>query len=331
MSSGKASVAARGMLLQRTGKRKKHDGASAAKGKRSKLLRDGGGLDSPAAKALDRTWRDKPTFMGWLCTVDHKAIGLRFIVTALLFFLAAGILGGLMRHQLAIPARTLVGPDLYNQIFTMHGTTMMFLFAVPVMQGMAVYLVPLMVGTRNTAFPRMTACAYWLYLIGGLIFFTAFFFNTGADAGWVAYVPLAGPQFGIGKRADFWNMLITYSEAMGLMVAVDIATVILKMRAPGMSLLRMPLFAWASLVTAVMIIFAMPTVMLAANLVQLDRMVATHFFNPAEGGDVLQIVLPTVEDWRVRDGFKRRLTAAVGDVVLLVAGDDQDWAFDFLQ
>ena len=287
MSSGKASVAARGMLLQRTGKRKKHDGASAAKGKRSKLLRDGGGLDSPAAKALDRTWRDKPTFMGWLCTVDHKAIGLRFIVTALLFFLAAGILGGLMRHQLAIPARTLVGPDLYNQIFTMHGTTMMFLFAVPVMQGMAVYLVPLMVGTRNTAFPRMTACAYWLYLIGGLIFFTAFFFNTGADAGWFAYVPLAGPQFGIGKRADFWNMLITYSEAMGLMVAVDIATVILKMRAPGMSLLRMPLFAWASLVTAVMIIFAMPTVMLAANLVQLDRMVATHFFNPAEGGDVL--------------------------------------------
>src|SRR5207244_12387445 len=113
--------------------------------------------------------------------VDHKAIGLRFVVTALFFFLAAGILGGLMRHQLAIPARTLVGPDLYNQIFTMHGTTMMFLFAVPVMQGMAVYLVPLMVGTRNTAFPRMTACAYWLYVMGGLLFFGAFALNTGAD------------------------------------------------------------------------------------------------------------------------------------------------------
>src|SRR5204862_3943037 len=130
--------------------------------------------------------------------------------------------------------------------------------AVPIMHGFAVSFVPLRVGTRNTAFPRMTACAYWIYLIGGLTFFAAFAFNTGADAGWFAYVPLAGPEYGIGKRADFWNMLVNFTEAMGLMVAVDIATVILKMRAPGMSLRRMPLFVWASLVTAVMIIFAMP-------------------------------------------------------------------------
>jgi cytochrome c oxidase subunit 1 len=253
--------------------------------KRGEMLRDGGGWDSPAAKALEHTWSDKPGLVGWLSTIDHKAIGRRFIVTALGFFLAAGILGGLMRHQLSKPDNTLIGPDLYNQIFTMHGTTMMFLFAVPMMQGMAVYLVPLMVGTRNTAFPRMTACAYWVYLIGGLTLFTGFFFNTGADAGWFAYVPLAGPEYGIGKRSDFWNVLVNFTEAMGLMVAVDIATVILKMRAPGMSLRRMPLFVWASLVTALMIIFAMPTVMLGANLVQLDRMVGTHFFNPAEGGD----------------------------------------------
>jgi cytochrome c oxidase subunit 1 len=163
----------------------------------------------------------------------------------------------------------------------------MFLFAVPVMQGMALYLVPLMVGTRNTAFPRMSSCAYWLYLLGGLTLFVGFFIDTGPDAGWFMYVPLAGPQFGLGKRADFWNMLVTTTEAMGLMVAVDIATVILKMRAPGMSLRRMPLFVWASLVTSIMIIFAMPTVMLAANLVQVDRQVGTHFFNPAEGGDVV--------------------------------------------
>jgi cytochrome c oxidase subunit 1 len=155
------------------------------------------------------------------------------------------------------------------------------------MQGLAVYLVPLMVGTRNTAFPRMTACAYFIYLIGGLTLFAGFCFNTGADAGWFAYVPLAGPEYGIGKRADFWNVLVNFTEAMGLMVAVDIATVILKMRAPGMSLARMPLFAWASLVTAIMIIFAMPTVMLGANLVQIDRMLGTHFFNAAEGGDPL--------------------------------------------
>jgi len=247
--------------------------------------RDGPGWDSTAARTLERTWSDKPTFIGWLCTVDHKAIGRRFIVTAFGFFVAAGMLAAVMRMQLAFPDNTLVGPDLYNQIFTMHGTTMMFLFAVPIMQGMAVYLVPLMVGTRNTAFPRMTACAYWIYFIGGLTLFGGFFFNTGADAGWFAYVPLAGPQYGIGKRADFWNVLVNFTEAMGLMVAVDIATVILKMRAPGMSLRRTPLFVWASLVTALMIIFAMPTVMLGANLVQIDRMVGTHFFNPAEGGD----------------------------------------------
>jgi len=254
---------------------------------RGEVLRDGPGWDSPEAKALERTWRDKPGLVAWLSTVDHKRLGLRFIVTALCFFGAAGVLGGLMRHQLWKPDNTLLGPDFYNQVFTMHGTTMMFLFAVPVMQGIAVYLVPLMIGTRNTAFPRMTACAYWIYLIGGLTLFAGFAVNTGADAGWFAYVPLAGPEYGIGKRADFWNVLVNFTEAMGLMVAVDIATVILKMRAPGMSLRRMPLFVWASLVTAFMIIFAMPTVMLGANLVQLDRMLGTHFFNPAEGGDVI--------------------------------------------
>src|SRR5207247_7245966 len=126
-------------------------------------------------------------------------IGLRFIVTALVFFAAAGVMGGLMRHQLAKPDSTLVGPDFYNMLFSTHGTTMMFLFAVPMMQGFAVYLVPLMVGTRNNAFPRMTACAYWIYLIGGLTFFVAFAFHTGADAGLSAYVPLAGPEHGIGN------------------------------------------------------------------------------------------------------------------------------------
>ncbi|MBW8756353.1 MAG: cbb3-type cytochrome c oxidase subunit I [Burkholderiales bacterium] len=245
------------------------------------------GLDAHARAELVRAWSDPPTWKGWICTLDHKAIARRFIVTALLFFLAGGVLGGLMRHQLSGPGKTLVGPDLYNQVFTMHGTTMMFLFAVPVMQGVALYFLPLMIGTRNTAFPRMTACSYWIYLIGGLTLFAGFACNTGADAGWFSYVPLAGPEYGFGKRSDFWNVLVNFTEAMGLMVAVDLVTTALKMRAPGMSLLRMPLFVWATLVSSVMIIFAMPTVMLGANLVQFDRMAGTHFFNPAEGGDAL--------------------------------------------
>ena len=252
-----------------------------------RVIHDGDGPGSAAAQALAATWADKPGIMGMLTTIDHKVIGRRFIVTALLFFLAAGILGGLMRHQLAVPDHKMLGPDLYNQVFSMHGTTMMFLFAVPVMQGMALYLVPLMVGTRNTAFPRMSAAAYWIYLVGGFAIYAAFAMDTGADAGWFAYVPLAGPEYGIGKRSDFWNMLVNATESVGLMVAVDVSTVILKMRAPGMSLRRMPLFCWAMLVTSVMIIFSMPVVMLGANLVQVDRMLGTHFFNPAEGGDAV--------------------------------------------
>ena len=245
------------------------------------------GLDAAAHAELVRAWSDPPTLKGWICTLDHKAIARRFIVTALVFFFAGGVLGGLMRHQLSAPGKTLVGPDLYNQVFTMHGTTMMFLFAVPVMQGVALYFVPLMIGTRNTAFPRMSACAYWIYLIGGLTLFAGFAGGTGADAGWFSYVPLAGPEYGFGKRSDFWNVLVNFTEAMGLMIAVDLVTTTLKMRAPGMSLLRMPLFVWATLVSSIMIIFAMPTVMLGANLVQFDRMAGTHFFNPAEGGDAL--------------------------------------------
>jgi len=261
--------------------------AKAQASDRRELLRDGDGAGSRAAAELERTWQDKPGLRGFLSANGHKTTGLRFVVTAFVFAGLAGIMGGLMRHQLATANSHLVGPDFYNQLFSMHGTAMMFLFAVPVMQGFALYVVPLMIGTRNTAFPRMSACAYWLYLLGGLLLFGAFATNTGPDAGWFAYVPLAGPQYGIGKRADFWNMLVTYSEAMGLMVAVDIATTILKLRAPGMTLRQMPLFVWASLVTSVMIIFAMPMVMLGANLVQFDRMLGTHFFNPAEGGDPL--------------------------------------------
>jgi cytochrome c oxidase subunit I+III len=264
------------------------DRASTAGGAaRPRRILDGAGRDSAAAHALERTWSDKPGVLGFLRTNDHKRIGRRFVVTAFVFFLLAGALAAIMRAQLALPDSHLVGPDLYDQLFTMHGTTMMFVFAVPMMQGLSVYFVPLMVGTRNTAFPRMTQCAYWVYVVGALTFWVAFALNTGADAGWFAYVPLTGPQYGVGHRADLWNNLVNFTEAMGLMVAVDIATVILKMRAPGMSLRRMPLFVWASLVASVMIIIAMPSVMLAANLVSFDRTFGTHFFNPAEGGDAL--------------------------------------------
>jgi cytochrome c oxidase subunit 1 len=231
--------------------------------------------------------REQGGVWGFLTTVDHKRIGLRQIVTALALFVFGGLLAAAMRLQLAVPENGLIGPDRYDQIFSTHGSTMMFLFAVPVMEAMAVLLVPLMVGARNIAFPRMVAYSYWVYLAGGLYLVAAFVLNIGPDAGWFNYVPLAGPEYGIGKRSDFWCQLITFTEVSGLMQAIAVVTTVFRLRAPGMSIERLPLFVWAMLVTMYMIMFAMPAVMVGSTTLILDRLVGTHFFNPAEGGDAL--------------------------------------------
>ena len=198
-----------------------------------------------------------------------------------------GVLAMLMRLQLARPESDVLGPDLYNMVFTMHGSDMMFLFAVPVMEAVAVFLVPLMVGTRNIAFPRLNAFSYWMYLGGGILLWTAFAMDMGPDVGWFAYVPLSGPEYGAGKRADIWAQMITFTEVSALAVAVEIVVTVFKQRAPGMSLDRIPLFVWSMLVTSFIIILAMPAIMVASTSLILDRLVGTHFFNPAEGGDVL--------------------------------------------
>jgi cytochrome c oxidase subunit I+III len=250
-------------------------------------MRDGPVDDPGIEAALRKSWDDPPGMKGLFGAVNHKTIGRRFLLTAFGFFIAGGILAVLMRLQLAKPDNTLIGPDLYNQLFTMHGSTMMFLFAVPVMQAMAIYLVPLMVGSRSVAFPRLNAFAFWIYLFGGLTLYGAFLLNVGPDAGWFSYPPLAGPEFSPGKRVDFWAQLITFTELSGLLEAVVVITTVFKLRAPGMSLDRIPLFVWAMLVTAFMILFAMPSVMLASLGLLLDRLVGTHFYNPAEGGDSL--------------------------------------------
>jgi cytochrome c oxidase subunit I+III len=234
---------------------------------------------------LENTWRDPPGLLGALAAINHKTIARRYIVTAFAFFVGAGLMAAAMRLQLARPDSTLIGPDLYNQLFTMHGTVMMFLFAVPVMEAMGVYLVPLMVGARSIAFPRMNAFSYWIYLCGGLMLFAAFILDIGPDAGWFSYVPLAGPGFAPGKRVDFWAQMITFTELAGLLVAIEIIATAFKMRAPGMTLARMPLLVWAMVVTSFMILFAMPAVMLASSALIMDRLVGTHFYNPAEGGD----------------------------------------------
>lgn len=238
-------------------------------------------------EALTETWKTPPGVWGALTTVDHKIIGRRYIFTAFIFLALGGVLAALMRIQLAQPEARLLGADRYNQIFTMHGSNMMFLFAVPVMEAVAVYLVPLMVGTRNIAFPRLNAFSYWIYLAGGALLWIAFALDMGPDVGWFAYVPLSGPQYAAGKRADIWAQMITFTEVSALAVAVEMVVTIFKQRAPGMTLDRIPVFVWAMLVTSFLIIMAMPAIMVASTSLILDRLVGTHFFNPAEGGDVL--------------------------------------------
>ncbi|TPM34597.1 cytochrome c oxidase subunit I [Mesorhizobium sp. B2-3-4] len=250
-------------------------------------LRDTALSDKELNRALASTWSAQPGLWGALSTVDHKVIGRRYIATAFVFLALGGVLSLLMRLQLSQPEARFIGPDRYNQIFTMHGSNMMFLFAVPVMQAMAVYLVPLMVGTRNIAFPRLNAFSYWIYVAGGLLLWTAFIVDTGPDVGWFAYVPLSGPQYGVGKRADIWAQMITFTEVSALAIAVEIVVTVFKQRGPGMSLDRIPLFVWSMLVTSFLIILAMPAIMIASTSLILDRLVGTHFFNPAEGGDVL--------------------------------------------
>ena len=248
---------------------------------------DEGWSETQLHEQLSRTWAAPRDLWSWLCTVDHKLVGRRSIVTAMVFFVLAGLLALVMRTQLARPDSTLIGPDMYNQLFTMHGSTMMFLFAVPVMQAISVYLVPLMVGTRAIAFPRLNAFAFWVYLFGGIMLFVAFALNIGPDTGWFSYVTLSGPEFSPGKRVDFWAQMITFTELSSLAVAVSLIATIFKQRAPGMSLNRVPLFVWSVLVTSFMVCFAMPAVMIASTYLIVDRLIATQFFNPAEGGDAL--------------------------------------------
>ncbi|MDB5369028.1 MAG: cytochrome c oxidase subunit [Roseomonas sp.] len=257
------------------------------RGRPAEDLRDTALAEVELTHGLARTWQTPSGFWGALATVDHKIIGRRYIATAFVFLALGGVLALLMRWQLARPESRILSPDLYNQVFTIHGTNMMFLFAVPVMEAMAVYLVPLMVGTRNIAVPRLNAFSYWMYLVGGVLLWVAFVLDMGPDVGWFAYVPLAGPQYGAGKRADIWAQMITFTEISALAVAVEIVVTVLKQRAPGMSLDRIPLFVWSMLVTSFIIILAMPAVMVASTSLILDRLVGTHFFNPAEGGDVL--------------------------------------------
>ena len=233
---------------------------------------------------LEKTWVT-PSGLRFLTSVNNTNIGLLYIGTALLFFLLAGVLGLLMRAQLAVPDNDLLSPSTYNQVFTMHGSVMMFLFAIPIVEALAVYLLPNMLGARDLPFPRLSAYAYWAYAIGGLAFFCTLFAGLAPDGGWFMYPPLTGKQYSPGLNADFWLLGIGFIEISAIAGAIELIVGILFTRAPGMTLSRMPVYAWAMLVVGIMIVFAFPAVIAGTALLELERAFEWPFFDATRGGD----------------------------------------------
>lgn len=235
---------------------------------------------------LTAAWASPP---GWraLSAVNHRPMGARFVVAAFFFFTVAGLLALLIRAQLVVPNNTLLGPEAYNQVFTMHGTMMLFLFAVPVLQGAATYLLPLMLGARDLPFPRLGAFSFWCYLFGGLILLSSLVIGAAPDAGWFIYPPLSGKAFSPGINVDFWLIGVTFAEIAGVAGAIELTVSILRSRAPGMSLARMPLFAWYMLATSGMILIGFPPLILGSILFELERAFDWPFFDASRGGDAV--------------------------------------------
>ena len=236
---------------------------------------------------LRRTWGDAPGLWGFLTTTDHKRIAARYILVAVALLILDGLMAVDMRLQLAFPALKRFGPQEFNEAFSLHGSSMMFLVSVPVMEAMALWLTPLMLGQRNVAFPRLNAFSFWMYLGGVLMLWTSHILNVTPDLGWFEYPPLSGPGYAPGHRADVWAQMITFTEVAALAVSVNTFATIMRLRPPGMTLARMPVFLWSMLISALMTIFALPAVMLVTSMLISDRLVATHFFDPAAGGDVV--------------------------------------------
>jgi cytochrome c oxidase subunit 1 len=224
----------------------------------------------------------------WLVTVDHKQIGILYILTSLVWFVAGGLLAVLMRAQLATPGESILTKSSYDEVMTMHGTTMIFLVVVPIMAGFGNYLVPLMIGARDMAFPRLNALSYWLYVLGGLVLWGSWFASGGAaKAGWWSYPTLSEAHFSPGHGQDYWILSMHILTLSSLAGAINLIVTIVNMRTPGMTWMRMPLFVWSMFTYAVLLLLALPAVSAAVTLLLLDRQAGTHFFLPAQGGNVV--------------------------------------------
>jgi cytochrome c oxidase subunit I+III len=237
---------------------------------------------------LNRLWADPPGWWGRLKAIQNDAIGVRLLLTGFFFLLLGGSVDSLvMRAQLAVPENSLVSAQLYSEMFTNHGSVTMFLVILPIFEGFAILLLPLILGTREVPFPRLGAFAYWTFLFGGLLYYSSTLFQLVPDAGWFAYTPLSGPEFSPDLPIDFWVLGLGVAEVGAIAAAVEIIIGVCKMRAPGMTITRMPLFAWAMLITSFMILFAFTPLIIGSLLLELDRGFGARFFDPDGGGSSL--------------------------------------------
>jgi cytochrome c oxidase subunit I len=240
------------------------------------------------AERLELIWQSRPGVLGWLTTTDHKRIGLLYFWTTLALFGAGGVEALLMRTQLITPDNDLVSPETYDQLFTLHGITMIFFFIIPMTTGaFGNYLIPLMIGARDMAFPRMNALSYWVFLASAIFLYTSLALGMAPNAGWFDYVPLANKQFSPGHNIDFYALAIIFNSIASTLTAGQFIVTILKSRAPGMSFNRLPLFCFAFLAASFGLLFALPALSADAIFLFLDRNVGTHFFDPSHGGVAL--------------------------------------------
>jgi cytochrome c oxidase subunit 1 len=241
--------------------------------------------ETPTRPVYPTPWYEG-RFASWFTTTDHKRIGILYIATSLAFFLAGGVLALLIRAQLAQSGADVVEPETFNQLFTMHGTTMIFLVVVPILAGFGNYLVPLMIGAADVAFPRLNAFSYWMFLFGGIVLYSSWFAAEGApSAGWTSYVPLSVQSPGLGQ--DLWILSLHVLTIASLAGAINFVVTIHNMRTAGMTWMRLPLFVWSIEVYALLLILVLPTLSAGLTLMILDRQLDTHFFLPDEGGNAV--------------------------------------------
>ena len=247
----------------------------------------GADYESPVARSLERIWATKRGLLSWISTVDHKEIGLRYIVTAFAFLIAGGLEALVLRVQLARPNQALLTPEQYDELFSMHGITMIFLYASPVLSGFSNYLFPLVLGARDMAFPRLNAFSYWIYLAAGLFIYASLLAAAAPNDGWFNYVPYALREYNPGPNLDFYALGMIFLGISTTVGSANFVVTFLRMRAPGMSLNLVPILSWGTTTVSVGNLLAVPSVSLAFFLLWTDRQFGTHFFRPNSGGHPL--------------------------------------------